>query len=141
SKFVIPFFQHLGFPDSVRRDKHPLVTYKPGRKGRKPEIDLIYFAVSQPAEQTLATSLVIVEAKEPAKTDLTEDVAQAKFYSYYLKAPFLVITNGRELKVIQQHTYHEDPVFDGLVDSLKQETTAGLLYDRLNYDAVRATKD
>ena len=140
SKFVIPLFQKLGFPDSVRRDKHPLITYRPGRRGRKPEIDLIYFSVSEPSEQTSSTSLVIVEAKEPGKRELAEDIAQAKFYSYYLKAPFLVITNGRQLKVLQQYSYHEEMVFDGLVDMLKDEVVAGQLFDRLQYETVKAIK-
>lgn len=141
TKFIIPLFQHLGHKDECRRDKYPIKIYSPGKKGRKPEIDLVYFSVDSPDEQNSKTSLVIVEAKEPGRADLEEDLAQAKFYAYNLKSPFLVLTNGRNLIVVRQHTYSEEEVFNGSVESLKTEREAAALFEQLNYQTVKELKD
>jgi hypothetical protein len=141
TKFIIPMFQHLGYPDDHRRDKFPLKVYNPGRQGRKPEIDLIYFSVNAPEDQNTHTSLVVVEAKEPQRVNLEEDLAQAKFYSYYLKAPFILVTNGYNIKVLKQHTYHEEIICDDTMEGMKDSSKAALLYEQLNFQSVRRVKE
>src|SRR5258705_12886687 len=81
TKFILPFFRYLGYPDEDRRGKYPVNDYQPGsRRGRKPEIDQIYFSVSEANEQNADTALVLVEAKEPQEHNLAEAIKQAKFY-------------------------------------------------------------
>ncbi len=51
TKFVLPFFQHLGYLEEYRRGKYPVDYYQPGKPGRKPEIDQIYFSTPEPNKQ------------------------------------------------------------------------------------------
>src|SRR5260221_5695030 len=71
SKFVVPFFQHLGYPEASRHPQYSLKMYEPGRRGRGGRgqaIDQIYFSTTKQQEQTAVTSLIIVEAKDPGET-------------------------------------------------------------------------
>src|SRR5713226_4262880 len=68
SKFVVPLFQHLGYPEACRRPQYSLKMYESGRRGRGQAIDQIYFSTTKQQEQTADTSLLIVEAKEPGET-------------------------------------------------------------------------
>jgi tetratricopeptide (TPR) repeat protein len=141
TKFVIPLFTHLGYPEACYRGKYPIKTYKPGRQGRKPETDRIYFSVGNPDEQDSHTSLILIEAKEPQKKNLDEDVAQAKFYGYHLTPPFLVVTNGYHLKVIRRYAYREEMLFDCTVEELHDEATATAFYNQLHFETVKRIKE
>lgn len=143
TKFIIPLFQKLGYADECRRDKYPLKTYSPRKQGRKPEIDLIYFSVTAPHEQNVNTSLVIVEAKEPRriKTELAEDLNQAKFYAYSLKAPILLVTSGKDLIAVRQHPYREVEIFNDSIEKLKSEQNAAAFFEQLHFLAVKEIKD
>jgi len=142
TKFVLSLFQYLGYPEECRRGKYPLQTYSPGKPGRKPEIDQVYFAVKEPDKQNADTSLVIVEAKGPQETNLDKDVNQAKFYGYYLKPSFLVVTNGYQLKILKCHRHRsEEFVFDDTVDALRDREIATDIYNQLNFEIVKHVKE
>lgn len=47
SKFIVPLFLHLGYPDTSRRPQYPVNTYTPGKRGRKLTIDQIYFSATE----------------------------------------------------------------------------------------------
>ena len=143
SKFVVPLFQHLGYPEGCRRPQYPLKTYEPGtgRRGRKPTIDQIYFSTPKPEEQTEGTSLIIVEAKEPNETHLDDVLEQARFYGYHLTPLFLVLTNAHRLLVVKRHGYRrEEQVFNVTLHQLQEQATASQLYHQLRFDVVRCLK-
>lgn len=141
TKFVLPLFRHLGYPEEARRGKYPIKIYRPGNRGRKPEIDQVYFSETDPNQQSPRSSLVIVEAKEPDKTNLDEDVAQAKFYGYFLSSPFLVVTNGNSIKIIRRHFYQEEMLFDITADNLKEDQTIVAFFEELNFETVKRIND
>jgi hypothetical protein len=143
TKVVLPLFQHLGYPENNRRGKYPLKNYSPGKQGRKPEIDQVYFAAAsdKPAEQNADTALVIVEAKEPQIADLEDAIQQARFYGEHLTPPFLVVTNGHRLVVLKRRRFRGDElVLDMAIDDLKDEVQLIGLYDQLNFDIVKHVK-
>jgi len=142
TKFVLPLFQHLGYPENCRRGKYPLSHYKPGGVGRKPEIDYIYFTTAEPEKQGPDTAIVIVEAKEPQESNLAAAVKQARFYSEYLTPAFLVITNGFQLKVLKRQRFRGDEsVFDTTVEKLKNSASLTQLYEQLNFATVTQVKE
>ena len=144
SKFVVPFFQHLGYPDECRRPQYSLKTYEPGagKRGRKPSIDHIYFSTSEQKEQDADTSLVIVEAKEPDETHLDEVLEQARFYGYHLTPLFLVATNAHRLVVVKRHGHRgEEQIFDVALHELQKQATANQLYRELRFEVVKRLKE
>jgi hypothetical protein len=145
SKFIVPLFQHLGYPEKCRRPQYPLKTYEPGKrgkKGRKPSIDQIYFSTGEPQKQTADTSLLIVEAKEPGETHLDEAMDQARFYSHHLNPLFLVVTNARRLLVVKRHGYRgEEHILDVTIRRLQEQATAHRLYHELRFEVVRRLKE
>jgi len=144
SKFVVPFFQYLGYPDECRRPQYSLKTYKPGagKRGSKPSIDQIYFSKSEQKEQDADTSLVIVEAKEPSETHLDEALEQARFYGYHLTPLFLVVTNAHRLIVVKRHRYRgEEHILDVAFHKLQEQATAKQIYRELHFEAVKRLKE
>ncbi len=144
SKFVVPLFQHLGYPEECRRPQFPLKTYEPGtgKRGRKPSIDQIYFSTSEQKKQGADTSLVIVEAKEPDETHLNKALEQARFYGYYLNPLFFVVTNAHQLLVIKRHGYRSgEQVFDVALHELQEQATAKQLYRELRFEVVKRLKE
>ncbi|MGD1809669.1 type I restriction enzyme HsdR N-terminal domain-containing protein [Dapis sp. BLCC M126] len=138
TKFVIPFFQLLGYPENNRRGKYPIKAYKPGKKqGRDPEADHVYFSTDDQEKQNADTSLIIVEAKKP-KENLEPHIKQAKFYGDYLKSIFLVITNGYQVKVLKRPRHRiEEPVFDITTDEFQDRKIASEFYNQLNFEIVK----
>jgi len=142
TKFVLPLFEILGYPHNCRRGKLPLSEYRPGKPGRKPEIDQIYFSTEDAQLQNADTSLILVEAKEPQETNLEKGIEQAMFYGYSLKPVFLVVTNGVTIKIYGNHQHRrEELVFDITLDDLCNVETAKLIYRQLNFDFVKGLKD
>src|SRR5713226_8368217 len=141
SKFVVPIFQYLGYPEECRRPQYPLQTYEPGgrgKKGRKPSIDQIYFSTIEQKKQTPDTSLIIVEAKEPGEAHLDEALKQARFYGSHLYPLFLVVTNAHRLLVVKHRGYRgEEQVLDVTFRQLQEQTTANQLYHQLHFDVVK----
>lgn len=142
TKFVIKLLAYLGYTDQHRRGKYPLKTYNPGKQGRKPEIDNIYFTTTEIEEQNSDTSLLLVEAKEPSKVNLEEDIAQAEFYGDKLKILFHVLTNGHQLKVFKRHRHRSDEcIFDIPTCELQNQATLTRFYRLLHFDEVKRLKE
>ena len=142
SKFVVPLFQHLGYPEASRHPQYSLKMYEPGRRGRGQAIDQIYFSTTKQQEQTADTSLIIVEAKEPGETHLDEALEQARSYGYRLTPLFLVVTNAHRLLVVKRHGYRaEERVLDATLRELQEQATAHRLYHQLCFDAVKHLKE
>ena len=142
TKFVIPLFQKLGYPDKFYRGKYPTEVYSPGKRGRKPESDRVYFSVGDPELQDRKTSLIVIEAKEPKITKLNEAIRQAEYYETHLKPVFLVATNGHNLIIIKPHRHTESEIIFNLnIKDLSSEIeTAKKFYDRLNFEVVHRFK-
>jgi hypothetical protein len=145
SKFVVPLFQHLGYPEECRRPQYSLKMYESsrrGRRGRGQAIDQIYFSTTKPQEQTPDTSLIIVEAKELNETHLDEALEQARSYGYRLTPLFLVVTNAQRLLAVKRHGYRgEEQVFDVTLRELQEQATAHRLYHLLRFDVVKRLKE
>jgi hypothetical protein len=144
TKFVLPFLRYLGYTDTYRKGKFPIDDYQPGkgRRGRKPEIDQIYFSVDEDDKQGADTSLLLVEAKEPQERNLEEAIKQAKYYGNHLAPLFLVITNGYHLIILKRHHYRgEEVVFDNPTHMLLDRTMAEELYKQLQFDLIKQLKE
>lgn len=140
TKFVLPLFERLGYPETHRRGKYP-VHEQSGSRGRKKEIDQIFFSTDITEEQAENVALVIVEAKHPDKTDLTEATLQAQSYGNSLKPLLLVITNGRHILALKRHRFLADErIFDDAVETLNEPARAEEFYDLLNFEMVRQLK-
>jgi hypothetical protein len=103
--FVLPLLQRLGYA-IADIDPKVAVTFQQGRKpkpGRKPEADFVVYA--GPIHNR-DTSLIVVEAKATWET-LEEGRAQAESYAMNLRAPFVLLANGREL-----HLWQLQPALD-----------------------------
>ncbi len=97
TRLIIPLLNELGYINSDIFPKYPII-FQEGRKGRKPEADFVVFC-DIPHDKN--TSLIVIEAKAP--TELLEDDAktQAESYTANIRAPFFLLTNGRELEIWQ----------------------------------------
>lgn len=142
TKFVLPLFRYLGYPEECRRGKFPLKAYSPGKAGRKPEIDQVYFSVDTSDKQGEDTSLVVVEAKNPTQ-NIDEDIFQARFYGDILKPMFLVLTNGLRLKVLKRDRVQGDEIiFDNEIEVLKNGANGTTnFYHQLNFETVKHIKE
>lgn len=142
TKFVLPLFQHLGYPEKYRRGKYPLKTYSPGKSGRKPEIDQIYFSTDEPEKQSADTALVLVEAKEPQEVELENGVVQALFYSFHLAPLLVLVTNGNQIRILKRHRFkNEEVIFDGVIDELRDNRQSSDIFNQLNFETVRRLKE
>src|SRR5258708_7753202 len=142
TKFVLPFFQCLGYPEGHRRGKYPVKEYQPGKRGRKSEVDHLYFSVPEPDKQNADTALVLVEAKKTQVLNLEEVVTQAEHYGDRMKPLFLVVTNGQRLKVLKRHRHRGDEVvFDISIHELRDRNTARAVYNQLQFETVKRSKE
>jgi hypothetical protein len=138
TKFVLPLFLSLGYPDTHRRGKYPVSGYQPNRTGRRTEADQIYFSVGEIDQQTPDTALILVEAKRFQKGNLDAAVVQAKYYSNYLKPLLVVVTNGRRILVLKSRLYRSDEiVLDLPIEALRSSSQASAFFELLNFDTVR----
>lgn len=142
TKFIIPLFELLGYQESHRRGKYPLQVYSPGKPGRKPEIDQVYFSVPDAKNQGPDTTLIVVEAKEPGVTDLSNAVQQGLFYCHYVKPVFLAATNGRRIVILKIQNYRqEETVIDFSISELANASNAITLYQQINFSVVSGIKE
>jgi type I site-specific restriction endonuclease len=95
-RIVVPLLEALGYDDGDIRSKHPVIFHE-GRRGRKPEADFVVF---YGPIQSRDTSLLVVEAKAPGE-DLHIARLQAESYASKLRAPFILITDGRDVEIWQ----------------------------------------
>ncbi|BBD61586.1 hypothetical protein NIES2109_44190 [Nostoc sp. HK-01] len=138
-KFILPMFQHLGYPDSYRQSKYALTNNldNPAKQLKNAQI---YFATDDVIQQNVSTSLVIVIYLSPNTQSFSEAINQAKFYSNYLRPLILLITNGYSLKIFKCFPYHrEELIFDSIIDTLRNKQVAENIYYQLNFDSLRKT--
>lgn len=142
TKFILPFFQLLGYPETYRRGKYAINDYQPGKRGRKSETDHIYFSTDNPAKQNADTALLLIEAKKAQEHDLEGAIQQARHYGDLLKVLFLVITNGVQIKVLKRLRYQGDEIiFDITVDQLRDRILATEVYNQLQFETVTRLKE
>ena len=111
TKFVLPLFLSLGYPDGCRHGQYSLKgMYEPGKRGNRSRIDQIYFLATERREQNPDTALVIVEAKAPDVPDLDAAADQARFYGDRMTPLMLVVANGRRFQVIKRHRFRGEGV-------------------------------
>lgn len=142
TKFILPLFKYLGYPEKCRRGKYPLKIHNTGTQGRKPEIDQVYFASEEKEKQNSDTSLIIVEAKEPKETDLSKGITQAEFYSSFLEPMFLFVTNGDKINIFKRLRYRgKELVFDINLEYLKNSSGALAFHEKLNFEVVKTLNE
>ncbi|GLV59820.1 hypothetical protein KDH_66440 [Dictyobacter sp. S3.2.2.5] len=143
TKFILPLFKHLGYPDNHRRGKYSIQGYQPGKNkiGRKPEIDQIYFSTEEKNKQDKETSLILIEAKEPREKNLTDAIHQAEFYGHFLEPLLLFITNGQHIHVLKRHRFRDnEQVFNFSVQELWNDSIANDFYNQLHYEYIKHLK-
>lgn len=96
TRLVIPLLRALGYSNEDLCSKYPVV-FQQGRRGRKPEADLVVF--SGPLK-SINTSLIVVETKTPGEA-FDGAKSQGESYAFNVRAPFLLITDGRNLELWQ----------------------------------------
>ncbi len=107
-QLVVPLLDALGYEKTDIVPKYP-VEFREGRRGRKPEADFVCFN-GMPHDRN--NSLLVVEAKDPDEA-LTDGKEQGESYAANLRAPLLLLTNGRQLQAWQlQPTRESEKVID-----------------------------
>lgn len=114
TRLILPLLHHLGYTDDDIASKYPVV-FQEGRRGRRHEADYVVF---DGAVHSRDTSLLVVEAKGPNET-LENGMAQGASYAANLRAPFLLLTNGRDFELWQlQISAESQRVLFGPVSSI-----------------------
>ncbi len=143
TKFVHPLFQHLGYPEGSRFDKQPIRTYGAPKVGRPQEADQTYYSETDTTKHDEDSCLIIVEAKKIHYKEIDENVLkQAKSYGDALKSILLVLTNGKELKVLTREPLKKEDLVLHIkkIEDLRQPEEAKRLYDLLNFRTVKQIK-
>jgi Type I restriction enzyme R protein N terminus (HSDR_N) len=136
TRFVLPLFRLLRYPESHRRGKYPISIHE-GRKGRKHEVDQVYFASGELRQQILGRALVLVEAKRADEGELDEAIAQAQSYGERLRPLLLVVTNGRRILILRRRRFDPDEtVLDSPVQELANIGGVQRLAALLSFDSV-----
>jgi hypothetical protein len=116
-RLVEPLLRALGYEDDDIAAKYP-VQFREGRVGRWPEADYVCFAGPL---KNRDTSLLVVEAKGPDEA-LPPGKVQGESYAANLRAPVLVLTNGKTFEIWQLQAAQESVcVLDIPVASLSAE--------------------
>ncbi|MEA5564360.1 hypothetical protein [Anabaena sp. UHCC 0399] len=138
TKFVIPMFHHLCYPEESCSRKCSLSSETNGNLANKLETMQIYFSTDDVVKQNADTSLIIIIYLSPQSNNFQEAIAQARFYSIYLKPLFFVVTNGYQIKFFKYLVYHrEECVLDKNIYSLKSNTTALEFYNNYNFHYLK----
>lgn len=132
-RLVIPLLEALGYDRSVDiASKYPVEFQQGRRPGRKPEADFVCFYGPL---RDRNNSLLVVEAKA-AHEALPDGKVQGESYAQNLRAPLLLLTNGRELEIWQQQaTLESDCVLQTPVNQLV--ANRGKIEQILNKTAIR----
>jgi hypothetical protein len=131
SRLVLPLLHELGYSDVDIESKYP-VEFQQGRLGRKHEADFVCF-YGPLHDKT--NSLLVVEAKN-ASEPLSNGKEQGESYAQNLRAPLLLLTNGRQLEIWQMQISHDsERVLQISVSDLVQNR--GTIERFLNKIAVR----
>ncbi|WP_392342104.1 type I restriction enzyme HsdR N-terminal domain-containing protein (plasmid) [Phaeobacter sp. BS23] len=97
--FVLPLLEALGHA-SLNIDSKVPILFQEGRgkrPGRKPEADFVVYA-ERPFSRS--TSLIVVEAKHPDEA-LDGGKEQGESYAQNIRAPLLLLTNGKDNEIWQ----------------------------------------
>ncbi|GAB4212952.1 MAG: hypothetical protein OHK0022_49450 [Roseiflexaceae bacterium] len=141
-RFVMPLFRLLGYPDKHLRRQQTKVDYKRGKTATNQRPDLVYYAYPDKARQSAKTTLVLVEAKEPGKSNLLSATMQGQTYAEVFRPLLICVTNGKHLLVLRRCLHQEDErVVDEPVSSLRDQEQYRRLYDLLNFDTVREQRE
>jgi hypothetical protein len=148
TKFVLPLFNSLGYPEECRRDKFYVQPYselveasddKLAKESRA-YADFVYFSTMVRDEQSRDTALVVIEVKK-AGEDIDKHLAQALKYAERLHPLFVILTNGSRLKALRLlHGRVEEPVVDLLVSGLTDNSESLRFFERMNYETVSNVK-
>ncbi|MFC7064280.1 type I restriction enzyme HsdR N-terminal domain-containing protein [Brucella rhizosphaerae] len=134
--FVLPLLEALGHNPLHVASKVP-VQFQEGRKqrpGRKPEADFVVYAEKPFCRET---SLIVVETKHPNEP-LDGGKDQGESYANALRAPVLMLTNGKQLEVWQlQQAIESECVFSCDVAELRQHRA--ILENILSLRALRSS--
>ena len=141
TKFVIPLFQHLGYPDTNRRQEFYVHFSRENISTNSGRADFVYFSESDPKLQDAESSLVLVEAKKLQEESLSDASKRITEYGESLKAPFLFITNGYFIKLLRRKPFHKDElIFENTILTLKDREEAKKFYSLLNFPIVERIK-
>ncbi len=146
SKFIVPLFRALGYPDELFAQEFPVYGYSGGDRLNAKDADFIYFRDSDFATHRKRTqagikwvqenSLLVVEAKKPGK--IPDDMGQAQFYSAWTKAVAYVVTDGELFRAFFRNDINTDfKVIDTTIEALPD--TPDLSY--LEYDSLLNLKN
>ncbi|MBE9004814.1 hypothetical protein IQ259_07150 [Fortiea sp. LEGE XX443] len=139
-KFILPMFQHLGYPDTYRQNKYALVNNDLENPTKQLKNASIYFSTDNAIQQNADTSLVMIIYLSPNSHHFQEAITQSKFHGRYLKPLFFIITNGYSIKVFKYLQYHrEESIFDLMIDTLRNSEIAENFYWRLNFNFITKT--
>ena len=137
-QLILPLLHALGYETEEIVPKYP-VEFREGRRGRKPEADFVCF---NGTVHDRNSSLLVVETKAPNES-LAGGKGQGESYAANLRAPILVMTNGRRFKAWQlQPTRESEKVIDvavadlianrGALESLLSKKSLVALCERLS---------
>ncbi|MBB6245695.1 type I restriction enzyme HsdR N-terminal domain-containing protein [Rhodanobacter sp. A1T4] len=101
-RLVQPLLQALGYESDDIAPKHPVVFHE-GRVGRRPEADFVCF---WGLLRTRDNSLLVIEAKKPGES-MEDAKKQGESYAQNLRAPLLLLTDGKTLELWQMQITSE----------------------------------
>ncbi|MDZ8050735.1 MAG: hypothetical protein RMX68_020915 [Aulosira sp. ZfuVER01] len=139
TNFILPMFRYLRYPERCRQSKFIVHGYQPENGSTKLEVDQVYFATDNFAQQNADTSLVMVAAQQPHHSNFSPVIAQLRLYSIHLRPFFFIVTNGYHVQVLQCWRYRREySLFDTSVDILKNQEFAANFYQSLNFHYVKS---
>lgn len=122
SRVVLPFLHALGWRQKAVRSKVS-VSVKVGH-GSKPGV--ADFVVGDPDSPNLGH--IVVEAKKPAES-LEKAIRQAETYAHYFRAPYLLVTDGKQCLLCLRGAYNKPRlVLQNRVHELSENRAAWLSY-------------
>lgn len=101
-KFVYPFIRFLGYDFKDVRFRSP-VSLTVGRQKVNGIADCVVLKSGKP--------FIVFEVKEQSRRLDHEVQEQARSYAYALKAPFYVLTNGREVVIFERNVNDDNRIF------------------------------
>ncbi|BAY20519.1 hypothetical protein NIES2100_02610 [Calothrix sp. NIES-2100] len=134
TKFILPLFQYLGYPERCCQSKFTGNGYQAAKGNSELEIDQVHFTTDNFAQHHAEPSLVIIALQNPLETNLSPSFVQSRLANITLKPLFFIVTNGYQIKVFQYWRYRREYcLFDLTVDALRNQELAVNFYQNLNF--------